>query len=123
MVVGGVVVCVVVVACGGAVAVAGGVGTGGATTAGAGAAVVTVAAGIVAAGAPPSPLSLTKAKASIAPATRTIAPIATVGSCQFGVWARRVRAGAPHSRHQSCSGPTIAEQRGQRSDPCAGICG
>jgi hypothetical protein len=31
-----------------------------------------------------------------------------------------VRAGAPHSRHQSCSGPTVAEQRGQRSEPGGG---
>ncbi|MDX6679960.1 MAG: hypothetical protein QOE31_4012 [Solirubrobacteraceae bacterium] len=62
---------------------------------------VVIAAGVVEAGALPSSVSLTNANASIAPATRMIAPIATVGSCQFGVCARRVRAGAPHSRHQS----------------------
>jgi hypothetical protein len=84
-----------------------------------GAAVVT-AAGVVEAGALPSSVSFTKAKASIAPASSTIAAIATVGSCQFGVCASRVRAGAPHSRHQSCSGPTVAEQRGQRREPASG---
>jgi len=46
-----------------------------------------------------SPVSLTNANASSAPAIRTIALIAAVGSCQLGVGARRVRAGAPHSRH------------------------
>ena len=90
----------------------------------AGAAVSTTAEGGVPADAPPSSLvSLTNANASSAPAMATIAPIATVGSCQFGVGARRVRAGAPHSRHQSCSGPTGAEQRGQRIAPGSGTCG
>ena len=64
-------------------------------------ATVVTAVGVVEAGALPSSVSFTNANASIAPATRMIAPIATVGSCQFGVCARRVRAGAPHSRHQS----------------------
>ena len=64
-------------------------------------AAVVIAAGVVEADVLPSSVSLTNANASIAPATRMIAPIATVGSCQFGVCARRVRAGAPHSRHQS----------------------
>ncbi len=73
---------------------------GGGTTA-AGGLVSTTAVGVVPAVAPSSPVSSTNAKASSAPASRTIAPIATVGSCQFGVGARRVRAGAPHSRHQS----------------------
>ncbi|MEA2231493.1 MAG: hypothetical protein QOD83_1309 [Solirubrobacteraceae bacterium] len=78
-------------------------------------------AGAEAAGAAPlSPVSLTKANASIAAAIATIAPIATVGSCQFGVGASRVRAGAPHSRHQSWSGSRFAEQRGQRIDPGGG---
>jgi hypothetical protein len=94
------------------------VATGGATAAGG--AVSTTAVGVVPAAAPSSPVSLTNANASSAPASRTIAPIATVGSCQFGVGARRVRAGAPHSRHQSCSGPIVAEQRGQRSEPGGG---
>ena len=79
-----------------------------------------VAVAGAAAGASPSSVSLTNANASIAPARRTIAASATVGSCQFGVWARRVRAGAPHSKHQSWSGPTVAEQRGQRSAPGSG---
>ena len=57
------------------------VGTTGGTT---GTAVVT-AVGVVEAGSLPSSVSFTNAKASIAPATRMIAPIATVGSCQFGV--------------------------------------
>lgn len=74
--------------------------TGGGTTA-AGGAVSTTAVGVVPATTPSSLVSSTKANASSAPASRTIAPIATVGSCQFGVGARRVRAGAPHSRHQS----------------------
>lgn len=94
------------------------VAAGGATAAGG--AVSTTAVGVVPAAAPSSPVSFTNANASSAPATRTIAPIATVGSCQFGVGARRVRAGAPHSRHQSCSGPSVAEQRGQRSEPGGG---
>jgi hypothetical protein len=87
----------------------------------AGGTVCAAVAGIdVADSAPLSSVSLTKAKASIAPATAMIAPIATVGSCQFGVGASRVRAGAPHSRHQSCSGPRAAEQRGQRIVPSGG---
>jgi hypothetical protein len=87
----------------GAVVVALGTGavTGGGTTAG-GAVSTTAGAAVVAAGvAPLSFVSFTNAKASSAPASSTIAPMATVGSCQLGVWARRVRAGAPHSRHQS----------------------
>jgi hypothetical protein len=109
---------VVVGATAGGVVAAGVVGAiaGGVVVAGAG----VVAVGGAAAGAPPLSVSLTNAKASIAPASSTIAPIATVGSCQFGVCARRVRAGAPHSRHQSWSGPTVAEQRGQRSAPDSG---
>ena len=94
--------------------------TGGGTTAPAGGVVSMTAVGVVPAVAPSSAVSSTNANASSAPASRTIAPIATVGSCQFGVGARRVRAGAPHSRHQSWSGPTVAEQRGQRSEPGAG---
>ena len=93
--------------------------TGGGTTA-AGGADSRTAVGVVPAVAPSSPVSSTNANASSAPASRMIAPIATVGSCQFGVGARRVRAGAPHSRHQSWSGPTVAEQRGQRSEPGGG---
>ena len=90
----------------------------------AGGAVSTTAVGVVAGvGTSSSSVSLTKANASSAPAIAMIAPIATVGSCQFGVGARRVRAGAPHSRHQSCSGPTGAEQRGQRIEPGSGSCG
>ncbi len=82
--------------------VAGGTATGGPVgTDGTIGATVVIAVGVVEAGALPSSVSLTNANASIAPATRMIAPIATVGSCQFGVCARRVRAGAPHSRHQS----------------------
>jgi hypothetical protein len=73
----------------------------GGATAGGGAVWTTVAGVVPAAGGVSSLVSFTNANASIAPATRTIAPIATVGSCQFGVGARRVRAGAPHSRHQS----------------------
>ena len=92
---------------------------GGATTAGGGA-VSTTAVGVVPATVPSSPVSFTNANASSAPAISTIAPIATVGSCQFGTGARRVRAGAPHSRHQSCSGPSVAEQRGQRIEPGGG---
>jgi hypothetical protein len=92
---------------------------GGGTTA-AGGSVSTTAVGVVPTGTPSSPVSRKNANASSAPASRTIAPIATVGSCQFGVGASRVRAGAPHSRHQSWSGPTVAEQRGQRSDPGGG---
>jgi hypothetical protein len=107
---GAVVVAVVVVATGGAAAPAGDVST--------------TADGVVPAGAVPlSFVSFTKAKASSAPAMTTIAPIATVGSCQFGVGARRVRAGAPHSRHQSCSGPIGDEQRGQRIVPGSGTRG
>jgi len=41
------------------------------------------------------------------------APISATGSRQFGSGARRVRAGAPQTRHQSCSGPIVALQRGQ----------
>lgn len=93
--------------------------TGGGTTAGGGT-VSTTAVGVVPATTPSSLVSSTKANASSAPASRMIAPIATVGSCQFGVGASRVRAGAPHSRHQSWSGPTVAEQRGQRSEPGGG---
>jgi len=90
----------------------------------AGGAVSTTAEGVVPAGATPSSfVSLTNAKASSAPAIATIAPIATVGSCQFGVGASRVRAGAPHSRHQSWSGPIGAEQRGQRIAARSGACG
>jgi len=107
----------VVVAVVGVVAV---VATAGGGTTAAGGLVSTTAVGVVPAVAPSSPVSSTNANASRAPASRTIAPIATVGSCQFGVGARRVRAGAPHSRHQSWSGPTVAEQRGQRSEPGAG---
>lgn len=103
----------------GAVDVAVGATTGGATTA-AGGVVSTTAVGVVPATTPSSLVSSTKANASSAPASRMIAPMATVGSCQFGVGARRVRAGAPHSRHQSWSGPTVAEQRGQRSEPGGG---
>ena len=84
----------------GAVDVAVGWTTGGGTTAGGGT-VCTTAVGVVPATTPSSLVSSTKANASSAPASRMIAPIATVGSCQFGVGARRVRAGAPHSRHQS----------------------
>ena len=43
----------------------------------------------------------------------TVLLILSSFTCQFGVWARRVRAGAPHSRHQSCSGLSDAPQRGQ----------
>ena len=65
----------------GTLVVAGG-GTTGSGATGAG----VVATGTVAAGAGLSScVSLTKANASIAPAMRMIAPIATVGSCQFGV--------------------------------------
>lgn|GEM_PF-3180922 len=96
------------------------VGTTGGGTIAAGGVVSTTAVGVVPATTPSSLVSSTKANASSAPASRMIAPMATVGSCQFGVGARRVRAGAPHSRHQSCSGPIVAEQRGQRSEPGGG---
>jgi hypothetical protein len=80
-----------------------------------GVAVSTIADGVVPTAATPlSFVSFTNANASSAPAIATIAPIATVGSCQFGVGASLVRAGAPHSRHQSWSGPIGDEQRGQR---------
>ena len=74
-------------------------------------------------GASSSPVSFTNANANSAPAMSISAPSATVGSCQFGVGARRVRAGAPHSKHQSCSGPIVAEQRGQRIAPAGGTGG
>jgi hypothetical protein len=95
------------------------VAVGGTVVAGASGCAV-VAGTVVAGSALGSSVSLTKANASIAPATAMIAPIATVGNCQFGVGASRVRAGAPHSRHQSCSGPRSAEQRGQRIVPGGG---
>ena len=91
-----------------------------------GVAVSTTADGGVPTAALPLPLSLvsfTNANASSAPAIATIAPSATVGSCQFGVGASLVRAGAPHSRHQSWSGPTGDEQRGQRIVARSGTCG
>jgi hypothetical protein len=72
------------------------------------------------AGAWSPPVSFTNENASSAPASTIIAPIATVGSRQLGVGASRVRAGAPHSRHQSCSGPIGDEQRGQRIEPGSG---
>jgi hypothetical protein len=87
-------------------------------------AVATTADGVVPTGVVPSSfVSFTNANASSAPAIATIAPIATVGSCQFGVGASRVRAGAPHSRHQSWSAPTGAEQRGQWIVARSGRCG
>jgi hypothetical protein len=87
-------------------------------------AVATTADGVVPIGVVPSSfVSFTNANASSAPAIATIAPIATVGSCQFGVGASRVRAGAPHSRHQSWSAPTGAEQRGQWIVARSGRCG
>jgi hypothetical protein len=86
--------------------------------------VATTADGVVPTGVVPlSFVSFTNANASSAPAIATIAPIATVGSRQFGVGASRVRAGAPHSRHQSWSGPIGAEQRGQRIVARSGTCG
>lgn len=110
--------------CAGAVVLA--VGVVGVTAGGgvmtAGGAVWTTAVGVVPAGTSSSLVSLTNANASRAPAIATIAPIATVGSCQFGVGASRVRAGAPHSRHQSCSGAIGDEQRGQRIEPGSGSC-
>ncbi len=101
---GVVVVVVLVVVWGGVTATVGGVvrgavATGAVATGGA----VWIAVAVVAAGSGSSSslVSFTNANASSAPAIATIVPIATVGSRQFGVWARRVRAGAPHSRHQS----------------------
>ena len=64
---------------------------------------------------PSSLVRLVKAKASASPASSTTTATSAIGARQFGVGARRVRAGAPHSRHQSCSGATLAPQRGQRS--------
>jgi hypothetical protein len=62
-------------------------------------------------------VSATNATAKPAPARIATTAMTITGSRQFGVWARRVRAGAPHSRHQSWSGPTGALQRGQRIVP------
>jgi hypothetical protein len=84
--------------------VTGGATTGGTTTGGTTAGGATGAADVIAAGVVvtlSSLVSRTNANAKSAPATSMTAPIATVGSCQFGVGARRVRAGAPHSTHQS----------------------
>ena len=65
---------------------------------------------------PSSLVRLVKAKASASPASSTTtATSARSARASSGVGARRVRAGAPHSRHQSCSGATLAPQRGQRS--------
>ena len=74
----------------GGVVVAGGV----TPSAGAGAEVVATAGGA-------SFVSSTNATASAAPASATMIASSAAGMCQLGVGARRVRAGAPHSRHQS----------------------
>jgi hypothetical protein len=102
---------VAVVPAGGVVATelvtAGGAWTGGGTpSAGAGAEVVAVAGGA-------SRVSWTKATASAAPASTTTIASSAAGMRQFGDGARRVRAGAPHSTHQSWSGCSGAPQRGQ----------
>jgi hypothetical protein len=101
---GTVTVVVVVAVEGGVTATVGGTVTGAVVTgvaATGGAVWIAVAVEAAGIGSSSSLVSFTNAKASSAPAIATIAPIATVGSRQFGVCARRVRAGAPHSRHQS----------------------
>ena len=82
-------------------------GGGGAPSAGAAPRCAVVAGGS-------SSVSWTNATASAAPATATITARIAAGMCQFGVGARRVRAGAPHSRHQSWSGPIGAAARAGR---------
>jgi hypothetical protein len=74
-------------------------------------------------GEPSSPVSPTNARTSTTTAaTATIATIAA-GARQFGVGANRVRAGAPHSRHQSWSGAMAAPQRGHRAASGCGTAG
>jgi hypothetical protein len=93
----GVVAVGVAVVVGGAAVVAGGV-VGGAAAVGS---VATAGAEVVAGALVLSLVSATNATASPAPARIATTAITTIGMRQFGVGARRVRAAAPHSRHQS----------------------
>ena len=57
-------------------------------------------------------VSDTKARISAITAATDREATSATGSRQFGSGASRVRAGAPQLRHQSCSGPSVAPQRG-----------
>jgi hypothetical protein len=72
--------------------------------------VVVIAGGACGVGVPA--LSLTSAAASTPSAMAAVTAIATIGARQLAGAARRVRAAAPHIRHQSCAGSSGAPHSG-----------